>query len=306
MRKPFAISLDVGSSLANLTGSWRSERPVYVDRLPPCNAACPAGENIQQWLFHAEEGRYEAAWRVLVRDNPLAAIMGRVCYHPCEGRCNRGQLDESVGINAVERFLGDEAARRGWQFEAVTEETGRRVMVVGSGPAGLAAAYHLRRLGHAVTIFEAESAAGGMMRYGIPQYRLPRAVLDREVQRILDLGVELRLGQRVDDIQGLMQAEGFDACFLGVGSQIGKRAYIPAGEAARIVDAVTLLRSMEGEERPLLVDAQVDRNSVAEHFHRSKHPELHPLAPLVAVEPATRDASLPHAPHQSGRALQLA
>jgi NADPH-dependent glutamate synthase beta subunit-like oxidoreductase len=252
MRKPFAVTLDVGSSLANLTGSWRSERPVYVDRLPPCNATCPAGENIQQWLFHAEEGHYEAAWRVLTRDNPLAAIMGRVCYHPCEGACNRGQLDESVGINAVERFLGDEATRRGWQFDPVATDSGKRVMVVGSGPAGLSAAYHLRSKGHAVVIFEAESAAGGMMRYGIPQYRLPRDVLDSDVQRIVDMGVELRLGQRVEDIQATMQREGFDACFLGVGSQIGKRAYIPAGDARKITDAVAVLHQMEGEQKPLL------------------------------------------------------
>ena len=252
MRKPYAITLDVGSSLANLTGSWRTERPLYVDRLPPCNAACPAGENIQRWLFHAEEGHYEAAWRVLVQDNPLAAIMGRVCYHPCEGACNRGQLDESVGINAVERFLGDEANRRGWRFEPPAAESGRRVMVVGSGPAGLSAAYHLRRSGHAVVIFEAEPAAGGMMRYGIPQYRMPRDVLDLDVRRILELGVELRLGQRVDDIEASMQQEGFDACFLGVGSQIGRRAYIPAGDAQRITDAVAVLHQMEGENKPLL------------------------------------------------------
>lgn len=252
MRKPYAITLDVGSSLANLTGSWRTQRPVYVDRLPPCNATCPAGENIQQWLFHAEEGDYETAWRVLVRDNPLAAIMGRACYHPCETACNRAQLDESVGINAVERFLGDEANRQGWQFDPVSVNSGRRVMVVGSGPAGLSAAYHLRRRGHSVVVFEAESAAGGMMRYGIPQYRLPRPTLDSDVRRIVDMGVELRLNQRIDDIQAMMQEEGFEACFLGVGSQIGKRAYIPAGDARRITDAVAVLHQMEAKDKPLL------------------------------------------------------
>jgi hypothetical protein len=114
MDKPFAITLDPGSSLANRTGSWRTVRPVYVDRLPPCNHACPAGENIQAWLFHAESGDYEVAWRELVKNNPLPAIMGRVCYHPCENACNRGSLDESVSIHAVERFLGDEAIKRGW------------------------------------------------------------------------------------------------------------------------------------------------------------------------------------------------
>ncbi len=251
MKRPFAITLDVGSSLANHTGSWRTERPVYLDRMPPCNATCPAGENIQQWLFHAEEGAYEAAWRVLTRDNPLPAIMGRVCYHPCESACNRGQLDESVGINAVERFLGDQALQQRWTVETAPD-SGKRVMVVGSGPAGLSAAFHLRRLGHAVTLFEAEAATGGMMRYGIPQYRLPRDVLDAEVKRILDMGVELRVNTRVNDLLSTMQGEGFDACFLGVGAQIGKRAYIPAGDAERISDAVSVLHGMAGQDKPLL------------------------------------------------------
>ncbi len=252
MDKPFAITLDVGSSLANHTGTWRTSRPVYLDRLPPCNHACPAGENIQGWLFHAESGDYEQAWRVLTQDNPLPAIMGRVCYHPCETACNRGQLDQAVGINAVERFLGDEAIRRGWKFSPPASETGKRVLVVGAGPSGLSAAYHLRRLGHAVSIHEAGPMAGGMMRFGIPKYRLPREALDAEVRRILDMGVELKLETKVSNIVETMQAGRFDAAFLAVGAHIGKRAYIPAGEAARIMDAVSVLRSMEGEDKPLL------------------------------------------------------
>jgi len=252
MRKPFAITLDPGSSLANHTGSWRTLRPEYIDRLPPCNHACPAGENIQGWLFHAESGDYESAWRSLVMNNPLPAVMGRVCYHPCETSCNRTHLDSAVGINSVERFLGDEALRQGWKFDAPAKATGRKVLVVGAGPSGLSAAYHLARHGHMVTIHEAGPLAGGMMRFGIPKYRLPRDVLDGEVKRILDLGVTLELNRKVDDVMESMKAGGFDAVFLAVGAHIAKRAYIPAGEAAKILDAVQVLRGMEGEEKPLL------------------------------------------------------
>ena len=252
METPFAITLDVGSSLANKTGSWRVERPVYVHRLPPCNQACPAGENIQEWLYNAESGNYEAAWRQLIQDNPLPAIMGRICYHPCETSCNRGQLDESVGINSVERFLGDEAIRSGWTVPVTAKPTGKRVLVVGSGPAGLTAAYHLRLLGHEVTIREAQDAPGGMMRYGIPRYRLPREVLDAEINRILDMGVTLELGKRVDNVLEAQRDGSFDAVFLAVGAGIGRRAYIPAGDSAKILDAVSVLGSMEGEEPPLL------------------------------------------------------
>ncbi len=205
-------------------------------------------------MYEAEsgDGGYERAWRTLVEDNPFPAIMGRVCYHPCETACNRGQLDEAVGINSVERFLGDEAIERGWKLEAPAERSGKRVLVVGAGPSGLSAAYHLTRLGHAVTIHEAGPMTGGMMRFGIPKYRLPRDVLEAEVQRILELGVELELNRKVTDVEQSMREGGFDAAFLAVGAHIGKRAEIPAGEAARILDAVSLLRSMEGEEKPLL------------------------------------------------------
>jgi 2-oxoacid:acceptor oxidoreductase delta subunit (pyruvate/2-ketoisovalerate family) len=281
--RPFAITLTPGSSRANHTGAWRTERPVYVDNLPPCNDACPAGENIQQWLYHAEEGdsaspggrppqtapgtggAYEAAWRQIMADNPFPAIMGRVCYRPCETACNRCQLDEAVGINSVERFLGDEAIRQGWpvfgaKAPVAAAPTGKRVLVVGAGPSGLSAAYHLTRLGHSVTVRDAGAQPGGMMRYGIPKYRLPRDVLDAEINRILDMGVALELETTVTDLLAeLTEAAGgrggegsFDAAFVAVGAHIGKRAYIPAGDSARIMDAISLLHQVEDGSPPML------------------------------------------------------
>ena len=252
MDKPFAITLDVGSSLANHTGSWRSERPVYVDGLPPCNHACPAGEQIQGWLYAAEDGSYETAWRRLVSDNPFPAVMGRICYHPCEKACNRAELDSPVGINSVERFLGDEAIRQGWQLPPAAAPTGRRLLIVGAGPSGLSAAYHLRQLGHEVEIHEAGSRPGGMMRFGIPTFRLPRDVLNSEIDRLLATGVTLRLDTRVSDLAETMRAGQFDAAFLAVGAQLSHRAYIPAGQAARMLDALSLLSSVNDGERPQL------------------------------------------------------
>ncbi len=254
MDKPFAITLDIGSSRANKTGSWRTERAVYIDRMPPCNNACPAGENIQAWLYEGEEGDvgYERAWRKIMEDNPFPSIMGRVCYHPCETACNRAQLDEAVGINSVERFLGDEAIRKGWRVAVEAAPSGKRVLVVGAGPSGLSAAYHLALRGHQVTIRDGASAAGGMMRYGIPKYRLPRDVLDAEVKRILDLGVTLELESPVTEVAAAMKEGSFDAVFLAVGAQIGKRAYIPAGSASHVIDAVSMLHGLEEGTTPLL------------------------------------------------------
>jgi len=249
MKKPFAITLDIGTSLANRTGSWRNERPVYVDLLPPCNHACPAGENIQAWLYQAEEGDYEAAWRKLVEENPFPAVEGRVCYHPCEHACNRGQLDQAVNIHSVERFLGDQALKEGWTIKP-GKKTGKKVLVVGAGPSGLSAAYHLRRLGHGVTIHDAGPMAGGMMRFGIPKYRLPRDILDGEIARIVDMGVEIELDSPVTDIPGTMKDGGFDAAFVAIGAHLAKRTDIPAREASKIFDAVTLLRGMETDRDP--------------------------------------------------------
>lgn len=254
MDRPFAITLDVGSSRANKTGSWRTERPSYVDNLPPCSGACPAGEDVRSWLYEAESGDagYERAWRAIMETNPFPAVMGRVCYHPCESSCNRGRLDEAVGINSVERFLGDEAIRQGWQVSVDVPASGSRVLVVGAGPSGLSAAYHLVRAGHEVVVVDSGHQSGGMMRYGIPAYRLPRDVLDAEVARIVDLGVEVRFGTTVTDLAAIMREGAFDAAFLAVGAQLGRRTYLPAGSAARVVDAVTMLHGLEEGERPLL------------------------------------------------------
>jgi len=250
MDRPFAITLGVGSSRANKTGAWRTERPVYVDLLPPCNDACPAGENVQRWLYHAEARDYEAAWRQIMTDNPFPAIMGRVCYHPCQTACNRATLDDAVGINSVERFLGDEALRQGWTVPVTAPRSGRRVLVVGAGPAGLAAAYHLALLGHEVTVRDAGDEPGGMMRHGIPSYRLPRDVLDLEIARIVEMGVRLELNAPITDLDEAVRAGGFDAVFLGIGAQLSKRAYIPAGDSVRILDALSVLREVAGGERP--------------------------------------------------------
>ena len=251
-QKPFAITLGVGSSLNNKTGSWRVERPVYVDRLSPCNHACPAHENIQGWLYQAEEGSYEAAWRILMRSNPLPAIMGRACFHPCESACNRIHIDEAVGINAVERFLGDTAIEFGWDIDVVAPLTGKRVLVVGSGPAGLSAAYHLRLQGHDVEVHESAPLLGGMLRYGIPQYRLPRDVVDAEIARIQRMGVTFVTRSYVDDLNSFMSTGRFDASFLGIGAQRGRNPEIPSGDAAKILDAVTMLHDFEDGEEPAL------------------------------------------------------
>ena len=215
-------------------------KPIYVDHLPPCNQGCPAGENIQEWLGLAQKGRYEDAWRALVKDNPMPAIHGRVCYHPCENACNRKHLDEPVSIHAVERYLGDLAISKGWSIPA-GRPTGKRVLIVGSGPCGLSAAYHLARIGHAVTVCEAGAKIGGMMRYAIPEYRLPRSILDAEIGRITDMGVNFQTGVKIEDLRPVIKTGGFDAILLAIGAQLGKRVDIPVADASRIVDALQFL-----------------------------------------------------------------
>jgi NADPH-dependent glutamate synthase beta subunit-like oxidoreductase len=234
-------------------GPVRERRPVYVDLLPPCNAGCPAGENIQAWLAHTQAGRHEQAWRELVADNPFPAIHGRVCYHPCESVCNRANLDSAVSIHSVERFLGDLALEQGWAFDPPPPApNAKRVLVIGAGPSGLSAAYHLARLGHEVEIRDAGAVPGGMMRYGIPAYRMPRDVLDGELDRIAALGVRMTCDHRVEDLEAERQEGGFDAVFVAVGAHLSKRVDIPARDTGKIVDAVSFLRSVASGERPVI------------------------------------------------------
>jgi NADPH-dependent glutamate synthase beta subunit-like oxidoreductase len=234
------------------TGPVRVRRPIYVDLLPPCNHACPAGENIQAWLDLAQAGKYRQAWDVLVRDNPMPAVHGRVCYHPCENSCNRGQLDAPVSIHAVERFLGDLAAQEGWAFKIDAPPSRKRVLVIGAGPSGLSAAYHLARLGHTVEIRDAGPLPGGMMHFGIPAYRLPRAELMGEIGRIEAMGVGIVTNHKVTDVLGEQASGKFDAVFIAIGASIGKHVDIPARDAVRVLDAVSLLHNVTTGEAPRL------------------------------------------------------
>jgi NADPH-dependent glutamate synthase beta subunit-like oxidoreductase len=234
------------------TGALRTRRPDYVDFLPPCNDACPAGENIQAWLALAQAGNFEAAWRELVINNPMPSIHGRVCYHPCEDACNRIHTDSEVSIHAVERFLGDMALEKGWQFQKPLTKTGKKVLVVGAGPSGLSASYHLSKMGHEVEIREAGPVAGGMIHFGIPAYRMPRDELQAEISRIEELGVTITLNHRVDDVLKEKEEGGFDAVFIAVGAHISKKIEIPNRDAGKILDAVSFLSQTKEGEPPKL------------------------------------------------------
>jgi formate dehydrogenase beta subunit len=233
-------------------GPVRSAHPVYVDLLPPCNNACPAGEDIQGWLSLAQAGKFREAWQFLVRDNPLPAVHGRVCYHPCETACNRGELDSSVSIHAIERFLGDKASTEHWTIPVDAKPSGKRILVVGAGPSGLSAAFHLARLGHRVEIHEAGPLPGGMLHFGIPAYRLPRDVLMQEVARIEAMGVRIVLNHKVEDVLAEMAAGRFDAAFVAIGAQAGRHIDIPARDAAHVVTAVSLLHDVGAGGTPKL------------------------------------------------------
>jgi len=231
-------------------GPHRIQHPIYVDLLPPCNQACPAGENIQAWLAHAQDGHDRLAWEAIVKDNPFPAIHGRACYHPCESKCNRNDLDSTVSIHAVERYLGDMAIAQKWHLPFDAAPTGKRILIIGAGPAGLSAAYHLRRRGHEVEIHDANGLPGGMLEYGIPAYRLPRDIVAAEINRLQEIGIRIILNHAVSDLVEEQKAGNFDAVFIAIGAGISKHIDIPTRDTRKVMDAITLLHHFDEEEIP--------------------------------------------------------
>ena len=236
------------------TGNFRFFRPVYKDKTPPCNHACPTGEQIQKYLDFVKHDRYLDGYLTILEDNPMPSVTGRVCYHPCETACNRKDHDEPIGIRSVERFLGDFGLQLAEQPIEAPPLNGKSVAIVGSGPGGLAAAYHLRRRGYASVIFEALSKPGGMLRAGIPAWHLPEEILDKEIAKITGLGgIEIRCGTRIDDI-ALLRTE-YDAVFLALGQDVGRR-HPAAPDARGVIGAMEFLRET-GLHRPVKIGTNV-------------------------------------------------
>jgi NADPH-dependent glutamate synthase beta subunit-like oxidoreductase/Pyruvate/2-oxoacid:ferredoxin oxidoreductase delta subunit len=225
---PFVV-LSFENSLIFKTGNQRTERPLFVNKVAPCRQACPIGIDIPGALHSASKGDTDEALRVILQENPLPGVCGRVCYHPCETECNRKRLDEGINIRGLERFVSDHGAIdpvRDIRIHSRKE----KVAVVGSGPAALSAAYHLARRGYPVTLFEGRAELGGMLRYGIPSYRLPRGVLDRDIRRILSLGIDVRTGATVGKNLDWADLQSYDAVFMAMGLQSGRSLRLAGDE----------------------------------------------------------------------------
>lgn len=241
------------------TGNFRFFRPVYKDKTPPCNHACPTGEQIQKYLDFVKHERFLDGYLTIMEDNPMPSVTGRVCYHPCEGACNRKDHDEPIGIRNVERFLGDFGLELADDpiKETLPATNGKRVAVVGAGPGGLACAYHLRRLGYRITILEALSKPGGMLRGGIPHWHLPEDVLNAEVTKIEDLGdIELKCNTRVGTDVSWDDLKSYDAAFLALGQDIGRKLPVEGNDLRGVMGGLEFVREA-GFNKPVKVGKKV-------------------------------------------------
>jgi len=239
----FAVS--TGDMSWNKTGSWRYMRPLYAEKTPPCTIGCPAGEKIPQYFALVKEKRYYEAWHLILEDNPLPGVCGRVCYHPCEGRCNRAEFDEPIAIHNMERFVADANFERHFPEHFKATPTGKKIAVVGSGPAGLSVAYHSARQGHAVTVFEAAAEPGGMLRLGIPKYRLPREVVDKEINDIASLGVKFRTNTRIgEDLSWEDLRRDFDAVVIATGAWRSRKLNVPGEDLPGVRSGLAFLKEL--------------------------------------------------------------
>jgi NADPH-dependent glutamate synthase beta subunit-like oxidoreductase len=293
--RPLGWSEPGRATLEIKTGAWRTRRPVYVEATAPCRAACPAGEPIARWIERARLGDYAGAWALIRQDNPFPAITGRVCAHPCEAACNRGQYDGAVAINALERFVGDWGLEHGRPATSAAARSAR-VAVVGGGPAGLACSYHLSRLGYRVHLFEAEQELGGVLRYGIPEYRLPRVVLDREIGLVIGSTVEVSTGRRLGETFSWSTLVAYDAVFLATGASVPLTLDVPGDGAHGIGDGLSFLRRVNTAAAPRLGRrlVVVGGGSTAMDVARSARRLGVPSVTILALEarpdmPALRD-----------------
>lgn len=234
----------------NHTGTWRTLKPVFQTFIPPCELGCPTGGKMREVAALLAADRLREAWETLVMNNPLPAVCGRVCNHPCEEACSRKELDEAVSLRGIERHLGDLALKNGWHFSPPDQIWPERVAIIGSGPAGLACAFHVRRLGYGVTLFEARETPGGLLRYGIPEYRLPRGILDGEISHILSLGIELQLRRSLGQNLWIQDLQGFRAIFLATGLSKSRRLYIPGETLPGVLSGLEFLDTVNSNSRP--------------------------------------------------------
>jgi 2-oxoacid:acceptor oxidoreductase delta subunit (pyruvate/2-ketoisovalerate family) len=248
------ISVSFGNMEWNKTGAWRAQRPFYEDKTPPCSAACPVGNDIVAFIQKTTQGDFEGAWNLIKEENPFPGICGRVCFHPCESKCNRGAYDEPIAIHALERFVSDFASTLNRKIEKVSGLRKGKIAVIGSGPAGMSCAYHLAKLHYEVTVLDSSASAGGMLRMGIPSYRLPKDVLDRELSEIQALGVEIRTGIPFGENLKLDDLKDYQATFIATGAYRGRGLNIPGEKGKSVLGGLDLLRNINLGKRVKLSD----------------------------------------------------